>query len=66
MPLMIGSLGPLELAVIAGLVLLIFGAKKLPQLGSGLGQGIRNFKSSVTGADEKELEPESATNNEQK
>ncbi|MCB9059944.1 MAG: twin-arginine translocase TatA/TatE family subunit [Halobacteriovoraceae bacterium] len=38
------GLGIGELAVVGGLVLLIFGGKKLPELGKGLGKGLRNFK----------------------
>ena len=41
------SLGPTEMIFIMVVLLLIFGAKRLPELGSGLGKGIREFKSSV-------------------
>lgn len=40
------GLSPLELAVIALLIVLLFGTKRLPELGSGLGKAISNFKSS--------------------
>ena len=50
--LFIGRLGPLELGVILLIVLLIFGAARLPAVGSALGKGIRSFKTSVTGEDE--------------
>lgn len=43
-----GKIGPLELAVIVFIALLIFGPKKLGELGKGLGEGIRNFKSSMS------------------
>ena len=49
---MFGSLGLPELLVILLIVIIIFGANKLPQLGRGLGEGLRNFKDSVKG-DEK-------------
>lgn len=49
---MFGSLGVPELLIILLIVLIIFGASKLPQLGKGLGQGLRNFKDSVKGDDE--------------
>ncbi|MEJ2110192.1 MAG: twin-arginine translocase TatA/TatE family subunit [Acidobacteriota bacterium] len=41
------SLGPMELIIILVIVILIFGVNKIPQLGKGLGEGIRNFKSSI-------------------
>jgi len=43
-PLLIGPLGFQELLLIFLMVLIIFGATKLPALGRGLGEGIRNFK----------------------
>jgi len=46
---MIGKLGMPELLVILGIALLIFGPSKLSDLGKGLGEGIRNFKSSMGG-----------------
>jgi sec-independent protein translocase protein TatA len=45
---MIGGLGFSELLIILLIVIIIFGASKLPQLGKGLGEGIRNFKGSLT------------------
>ena len=64
MPLMFfGTMGPLEILLIVGLFILIFGAKKLPQLGSGLGQGIRNFKKSVSGDEEKQDKQIESQNN---
>ncbi len=44
---MIGGLGMPELLVILVIVLIIFGANKLPQIGEGLGKGIRNFKKGI-------------------
>ena len=44
---MFGSLGVPELLIILLIVLIVFGASKLPLLGKGLGQGLRNFKDSV-------------------
>lgn len=41
------TLGVQELLIILVIVLVIFGASKLPQLGKGLGEGIRNFKKGV-------------------
>ncbi|NLN38746.1 MAG: twin-arginine translocase TatA/TatE family subunit [Smithella sp.] len=45
---MFGSLGIPELLIILVIVLIIFGVGKLPQIGSALGQSIRNFKKSVS------------------
>ncbi len=45
---MLGKLGPMELLVILAIALLIFGPSKLADLGKGLGEGIRNFKSAVS------------------
>jgi len=47
-----GKLGMGELLVILVIVLVLFGANKLPQLGKGLGEGIRSFKKSFEGEDE--------------
>ncbi len=47
-----GKLGMGELLVILVIVLVLFGANKLPQLGKGLGEGIRSFKKSFEGQDE--------------
>ncbi len=46
------SLGGPEIIVIAVVFLLLFGGAKLPGLAKGLGEGIRNFKSSMKGEDE--------------
>ena len=42
------SIGPLELLIVLGIVLLIFGPKRLPSLGKQLGAGMREFKDSIT------------------
>ncbi len=49
---MIPRLGTGELLVILVIVVLIFGVNKIPQLGKGLGEGIRNFKDSLKAAQE--------------
>jgi sec-independent protein translocase protein TatA len=43
------SIGPLELAIVLLIVLVIFGPKRLPGLGRQLGSGMREFKDSITG-----------------
>jgi len=45
-------LGVPELLIIAILILFMFGGKKLPEMGKGIGEGIRNFKKSITGGEE--------------
>ena len=45
--LALGMLGTQELVIILIIVILVFGVNKIPQLGKGLGEGIRNFKSSI-------------------
>ena len=46
-----GTVGPQELLLVLLIVIIIFGARKLPELGKSLGEGIRNFKGSVSGKD---------------
>jgi sec-independent protein translocase protein TatA len=46
-----GLFQPMHLLLIAGLALLVFGPKTLPELGKGLGNGIRGFKSAMNGED---------------
>jgi sec-independent protein translocase protein TatA len=53
---MIQGIGPLELAIVLVIVLLIFGPKRLPGLGRQLGSGMREFKDSITGKSKDESE----------
>lgn len=48
-----GLFQPMHLLVIFGIALLVFGPKKLPELGKGIGQGIRGFKSALKTDEEK-------------
>jgi len=48
------NIGPLEIALLLLLALLLFGAKRLPEIGRSLGSGMREFKDSVTGHDKPE------------
>jgi sec-independent protein translocase protein TatA len=50
------SIGPLELAIVLLIVLIVFGPKRLPGLGRQLGSGMREFKDSITGKDKDEAE----------
>jgi sec-independent protein translocase protein TatA len=46
---MLGNIGPLEIIVVLIIALVVFGPKRLPELGNSLGKGIREFKQTVTG-----------------
>jgi sec-independent protein translocase protein TatA len=45
------NVGPLELVVVLIIALVVFGPKRLPELGRSMGKGIREFKSSISGED---------------
>lgn len=51
------GLGGMEIAVILGIVLLLFGGKKIPELMRGLGKGIKEFKDGKDGVDGNEPDP---------
>ena len=57
------GLGVPELLIILVIVVLLFGAGKLPQIGSGLGEGIRNFRKSMKQKNEVDVTPEKPENN---
>jgi sec-independent protein translocase protein TatA len=46
------NIGPLEIVVVLIIVLIVFGPRRLPEMGRSLGRGIREFKDSITGNDE--------------
>jgi len=52
------GIGTTELLILLAIVVLIFGARRLPELGSGLGKAIKNFKGGVSGNDEIDITPE--------
>lgn len=52
------GLGVTELLIIMVVVLVIFGAGKLPEIGEGLGKGIKSFKKSVSGENEIDITPD--------
>jgi sec-independent protein translocase protein TatA len=52
------NIGAGEIIIVLVIVLLIFGPKRLPDLGRSLGRGMREFKDSVTGKDKDEEKPE--------
>ena len=51
------GIGMTELFIVLGIVIVIFGARRLPELGSGLGKAIKNFKAGVSGKDEIDVTP---------
>jgi sec-independent protein translocase protein TatA len=46
---MVGLENPLHIAILLVVVLLVFGAKRLPEMGKSLGEGLRGFKDSMSG-----------------
>jgi len=60
------GLGTQELIIILVLVLIVFGAGKLPQVGGALGKGLRNFKQGIKERDEEEKDEEEAKKLEEK
>jgi len=52
-----GLFQPMHLMIIAGIALLVFGPKKLPELGKGLGESIRGFKTAMAAQDEVKPSP---------
>jgi len=61
-----GLFQPMHLMIIAGIALLIFGPKKLPELGKGLGEGLRGFKAAMAAKDEAPVSKAPASTPEQK
>ena len=55
-----GNLGFTEILILLVIVLLLFGAKRLPEIGSSMGRGIREFKRSLTDVDKSLNEPDRA------
>jgi sec-independent protein translocase protein TatA len=60
------GIGIPELIIILIIVLIIFGAGKLPEIGSGLGKGIKNFKKAAHGLDEIQVTQEKKENDNEK
>jgi sec-independent protein translocase protein TatA len=60
-----GLFQPMHLLVIFGIALLVFGPKKLPELGKGIGEGIRGFKSAIKAEEEKPASPTTTAANDQ-
>ncbi|HEV2843503.1 MAG TPA: twin-arginine translocase TatA/TatE family subunit [Thermoanaerobaculia bacterium] len=56
--LLIPTLGPMELVIILVIIIVLFGANRLPQIGKGIGEGIKNFKRGMKDAEEPDDEPQ--------
>lgn len=56
------GLGFGELVLIFGVLLLLFGAKRLPELAGGMGKGIRDFKRAINGLDEQSIQSNAQQN----
>jgi sec-independent protein translocase protein TatA len=52
------GLGAWELFIVLAIVVVLFGARRLPEIGSGMGKAIKNFKSGISGKDEIDVTPE--------
>ena len=57
---MLGNIGPLEIIVVLIIALVIFGPKRLPELGRSMGKGIREFRGSISGKGDDDEEEESS------
>lgn len=66
-PLAILGLGPAEIILVLVAVLILFGANRLPQIGSSLGKGLKNFRKGMKGeGEEEEEEAESSSSQKEK
>lgn len=52
------GMGATELLIVLAIVIVLFGARRLPELGAGVGKAIRNFKSGISGKDELDVTPQ--------
>jgi sec-independent protein translocase protein TatA len=52
------GMGPMELGIILVIIVVLFGARRLPEIGAGFGKAIKNFKSGMSGDDETDVTPE--------
>ena len=58
---MLGNIGPLEIVIVLIIALVVFGPKRLPELGRSLGKGIREFRGSISGEhDDEDEQPRGA------
>jgi sec-independent protein translocase protein TatA len=52
------GMGPMELGIILVIVVVLFGARRLPEIGAGFGKAIKNFKAGISDDDEIDVTPE--------
>jgi len=52
------GLGATELGIILVIVVILFGARRLPEIGAGVGKAIKNFKAGISGEDQIDVTPE--------
>ena len=52
------GIGTTELMIVLGIVVVLFGARRLPELGAGVGKAIKNFKEGLSGKDEIDVTPQ--------
>ncbi|NQZ95037.1 MAG: twin-arginine translocase TatA/TatE family subunit [Myxococcales bacterium] len=52
------GIGTTELLIVAAIVIVLFGARRLPELGAGVGKAIKNFKEGLSGKDEIDVTPQ--------
>ncbi len=53
--------GPTELILIISIILILFGVGKIPEVGAGIGKGLRNFRKALKGEDEIDITPTKTT-----
>jgi sec-independent protein translocase protein TatA len=60
------QMGPMQLVIILAIVVLLFGARKIPELAKGIGSGIRNFKAEMNKVDEEVAEVKKVADTQEK
>jgi sec-independent protein translocase protein TatA len=59
---MLGPFGPTELIIVLVIVVILFGASRLPEIGRGIGEAIKNFKKSISEQKEIDVTPKKESN----
>jgi sec-independent protein translocase protein TatA len=63
---MLGPFGPTELIIVLVIVVILFGASRLPEIGKGIGEAIKNFKKSMSDQKEIDVTPKKDSESEEK